>query len=192
MRVASSARAGRISALLKTLGTDDAGRAQAQGPLIDGLKDRVTSAIATRKTGLGDAALDARLRGRDRRCHVAGARPPTEIGRIHPISQVIDEITAIFADMGFAVAEGPDIETDDLQLHQAELPRRPSGAGDARHVLFQSEAGRLAHVAAHAYVAGADAHHAAQKPPIRPSSRPHLSPIAIRPTRRCFIRSRGW
>jgi phenylalanyl-tRNA synthetase alpha chain len=64
---------------------------------------------------------------------------PAERGRIHPISQVIDEITAIFADMGFSVAEGPDIETDYLQFHRAELPRGPSGPRDARHLLLQAD-----------------------------------------------------
>jgi phenylalanyl-tRNA synthetase alpha chain len=48
--------------------------------------------------------------------------PPAEIGRIHPISQVTDELTAIFADMGFAVAEGPDIETDDLNFGKLNFP----------------------------------------------------------------------
>ena len=48
--------------------------------------------------------------------------PPAEPGRIHPISQVIDELTAIFADMGFAVAEGPDIETDDFNFTKLNFP----------------------------------------------------------------------
>ena len=47
---------------------------------------------------------------------------PAESGRIHPISQVIDELTAIFADMGFAVAEGPDIETDDYNFTKLNFP----------------------------------------------------------------------
>ena len=108
---------------------------KAQGPLINGLKDRVTAAIAARRDALKSAALDARLNTETVDVTLPVRESPAEAGRIHPISQVIDELTAIFADMGFAVAEGPDIETDDLQFHQAELPRRPSGARDARHVL---------------------------------------------------------
>ena len=54
------------------------------------------------------------------RCRCASRR--TEQGRIHPISQVTDEMTAIFADMGFAVAEGPDIETDDLNFTKLNIP----------------------------------------------------------------------
>ncbi len=126
------------------------------------------------------------------RCRCASRRPKT--GRIHPISQVIDELTAIFADMGFAVAEGPDIETDDLNFTKLNIPREPSGAGHARHVLLQSEAGRLAPAAAHPHLARAGAHHAepeAADPRDHPG--PHLSHATpTRPTRRCFIRSRGW
>ena len=59
-------------------------------------------------------------------------------GRIHPISQVMDEMIAIFADMGFAVAEGPDIEDRLPQFHRAELSAEASGARDARHLLLQA------------------------------------------------------
>ncbi|HXX09231.1 MAG TPA: phenylalanine--tRNA ligase subunit alpha [Pseudolabrys sp.] len=47
---------------------------------------------------------------------------PAETGRVHPITQVTDELTAIFADMGFAVAEGPDIETDDYNFTKLNFP----------------------------------------------------------------------
>jgi phenylalanyl-tRNA synthetase alpha chain len=47
---------------------------------------------------------------------------PAEIGRVHPITQVTDELTAIFADMGFAVAEGPDIETNDYNFTKLNFP----------------------------------------------------------------------
>jgi hypothetical protein len=91
---------------------------------------------------------------------------------------VIDELTAIFADMGFAVAEGPDIETDDYNFTKLNIPPEPSGPRDARHVLSSRprEARRLAHAAAHAHLAGADPHHAgaeAADPHHRPG--PHLS-----------------
>ncbi len=80
-----------------------------------------------------------------------------------------------------------------LQFHQAEFPGRSSGARDARHVLLQSEAGRLAALAAHPHLAGAGAHHAdAEAADPRHLSRPHLSlRFAIRPTRRCSIRSKA-
>ena len=145
VRIAALGKSGSVSALLKTLGsmTPDERKAR-KARAINGLKDKVTAALAARKDTLKNAALNARLNTETVDVTLPMREAPAETGRMHPISQVIDELTAIFADMGFAVAEGPDIETDDLQFHQAELSRRPSGAGDARHLLFQPEAGRLA------------------------------------------------
>ena len=194
MRVAALGKSGSVSALLKTLGALTPDERKEQGALINGLKDRVTTALAARKDALKNAALDARLNTETVDVTLPLRETPADAGRIHPISQVIDELTAIFADMGFAVAEGPDIETDDLQFHQAELPRRPSGAGDARHVLLQPEARRLAAAAAHAHLAGADPHDAgaeAADPRDHVRAAP-IASIATRPTRRCSTRSRAW
>ena len=69
---------------------------------------------------LGDAALDARLTTETIDVSLP-PRPETQ-GSIHPISQVLDEITAIFADMGFAVAEGPDVEFDDYNFTKLNIP----------------------------------------------------------------------
>ena len=122
VRVASLGKSGSVSALLKTLGTMTPDERKTQGPLINSLKDRVTTAIAARKSALGDAALDARLSSETVDVTLPLRELPTEAGRIHPISQVIDELTAIFADMGFAVAEGPDIETDDYNFTKLNFP----------------------------------------------------------------------
>jgi len=86
------------------------------------LRDRVTAALAARRTALRDAALDARLEAE--RSDVTLPLPDSLAarGRIHPISQVIDELTTIFADMGFAVAEGPDIETDFYNFTALNFP----------------------------------------------------------------------
>src|SRR6476659_3399412 len=110
VRVAALGRNGSVSALLKTLGAMTPDERKEQGPRINGLKERVTAAIAAR---LNTETVDVTLPVRE---------PPTETGRIHPISQVIDELTAIFADMGFAVAEGPDIETDDYNFTKLNFP----------------------------------------------------------------------
>jgi phenylalanyl-tRNA synthetase alpha chain len=93
---------------------------KAQGPLINGLKDRVGDAIAAKKVALGDAALNARLASE--RIDVTLPVRPEQQGTIHPVSQVLDEMTAIFADLGFAVAEGPDIELDDYNFTKLNLP----------------------------------------------------------------------
>ena len=116
VRVASLGRSGSISALLKTLGTMSPEARKGQGALINGLKDRVTAAITARKEALKKLALDQRLNTETLDVTLPVSEPPAELGRIHPISQVVDELTAIFADMGFAIAEGPDIETDDYNF----------------------------------------------------------------------------
>src|SRR6266545_8426502 len=122
VRVAALGKNGSVSALLKTLGTMTPEERKQQGPLINGLKDRVTAAIAARKDALRDSALDQRLNTETVDVTLPVREPPAEVGRIHPISQVTDELTAIFADMGFAVAEGPDVETDDLNFAKLNMP----------------------------------------------------------------------
>jgi phenylalanyl-tRNA synthetase alpha chain len=116
VRVAALGKKGSISELLKTLGAMTPEERKAEGPRINGLRDRVSEAIAERRRTLKDAALDARLNTEAVDVTLPVREPPTETGRIHPISQVVDELIAIFADMGFAVAEGPDIETDALNF----------------------------------------------------------------------------
>src|SRR5712672_835311 len=122
VRVAALGKSGSVSALLKTLGTMTPDERKQQGPLINGLKDRATEAIGERRTALQAQALDARLAGEAIDVTLPTRESPAEIGRMHPISQVIDELTAIFADMGFAVAEGPDIETDDYNFTKLNFP----------------------------------------------------------------------
>ncbi|SCM77380.1 phenylalanine tRNA synthetase, alpha subunit [uncultured Pleomorphomonas sp.] len=122
VRVAILGKQGSVSALLKTLGAMSPDERRTRGAAINALKDRVGLAIADRKAVLKAAALDARL-ARETVDISLPVRPgPLAEGRIHPVSQVIDEITAIFTDMGFAVAEGPDIETDHYNFTALNFP----------------------------------------------------------------------
>ena len=120
VRVAALGKKGSVSELMKTLGGMSPEERKSQGPLLNGLRDAVADAIAARKAQLGDAALDARLAGE--KIDVTLPPRPEAQGSIHPISQVLEEITAIFADMGFAVAEGPDIEFDDYNFTKLNIP----------------------------------------------------------------------
>jgi phenylalanyl-tRNA synthetase alpha chain len=122
VRVSALGKSGSVSALLKTLGAMTPDERKVQGPAINGLKDRVTGAIAAAKDALAAAALNARLNTETVDVTLPVREAPTEAGRVHPISQVTDELTAIFADMGFAVAEGPDIETDDYNFTKLNFP----------------------------------------------------------------------
>lgn len=122
VRVAALGKSGSISALLKTLGAMTPDERKDKGPLINGLKDRITEALASRRDVLKNAALEARLKSERVDVTLPLPQSPAARGRIHPISQVIDELTAIFGDMGFAVAEGPDIETDFYNFTALNFP----------------------------------------------------------------------
>ena len=122
VRVAALGKKGAISALLATLGKMSPDERKIQGAAINGLKDAVGEALAARRIVLKGAALEAQLAAEAVDVTLPARESGTEIGRLHPISQVIDEITAIFADMGFAIAEGPDIETDEYNFTMLNFP----------------------------------------------------------------------
>ena len=110
VRVAALGKSGSISGLLKGLGAMSPEERKEQGPRINGLRDRVSAAIAARKTELEAAELDARLQSE--RVDLTLPAPPRRRGSVHPTMQVMDELIEIFAQMGFDVAEGPDVEDD--------------------------------------------------------------------------------
>ena len=112
VRVGALGKKGTISERMKTLGGMSAEERQVMGPALNGLKNAVTEALAARKEVLKRAAIAERLKTETVDVTLPVRQSPAEAGRIHPISQVVDEITAIFSDMGFTIAEGPDIETD--------------------------------------------------------------------------------
>ncbi len=121
-RVAALGKKGAISALLATLGKMAPDERRARGAEINVLKDKVVAAFDARREVLKEVALEARLAS-ERIDVTLPVRPgPLETGRIHPISQVMDELSVIFADMGFIVAEGPDIESDDYNFTKLNFP----------------------------------------------------------------------
>jgi len=122
VRVAALGKKGVVSELLKTLGAMTPEERKEKGPLINGLRDRVAGALAARKDALADAALERRLASERIDVTLPVQEGPETRGRIHPITQVIDELTVIFADMGFSVAEGPDIETDYYNFTALNFP----------------------------------------------------------------------
>src|ERR1700731_2673778 len=122
VRVAALGKKGSISALLSTLGKMSPDERRTQGAAINLAKDAVTQALAARRDILKSAALDARLASETIDVTLPLRETPAEQGRIHPLSQVMDELTTIFADMGFSIAEGPDIETDDYNFTKLNFP----------------------------------------------------------------------
>lgn len=122
VRVAALGKKGSVSAMLATLGKMTPEERKTAGPAINGLKNEIAALIETRSTDLNAKALDAQLKA-ERVDITLPLRPgPVAEGRIHPVSQTIDEITAIFSDMGFSIAEGPDIETDYLNFTALNFP----------------------------------------------------------------------
>ena len=135
-RVAALGKKGRVTELAKGLGKLSAEQRPAAGQAINEVKREVERAIAARKDGLAEIELEARLE----RERVDVTLPPRRRrrGHIHPVSQVTEEITAIFADMGFSIAEGPDIEDDFHNFTALNFP--PEHPARAMHDTFFLEA----------------------------------------------------
>ena len=122
VRVAAIGKKGSISEQMKSLGKMTAEERQTAGPALNGLKSRITDALSGRREVLKREGIAKQLANDTVDVTLPVRRNPLDVGRIHPISQVMDEITAIFADMGFSVAEGPDIETDYYNFTALNFP----------------------------------------------------------------------
>ncbi|MCF6444324.1 phenylalanine--tRNA ligase subunit alpha [Nereida sp. MMG025] len=120
LRVQAVGKKGEISLQMRELGKMTPEERQAAGPKLNALKNEINSALAAKKEALADAALDERLRTEWLDVTLPSRQRPA--GTIHPISQVTDEVTAIFADMGFSVAEGPQIESDWYNFDALNIP----------------------------------------------------------------------
>ena len=110
LRVAALGKAGEVTALLKTMGSLSPEERQERGPKIHALREAVSAAIAAKKDQLDSAELDRRLATERVDLSLPSRAAPQ--GSVHPVSQVMDDLAEIFADLGFAVAEGPEIEDD--------------------------------------------------------------------------------
>lgn len=120
IRVAALGKKGEISLKMRELGGMDPAARQAAGAALNALKDEIDAALRARKTALGDAAMESRLASEWLDVTLPGR--PRRMGTIHPVSQVMEEVTAIFADMGFAVAEGPQVESDWFNFDALNIP----------------------------------------------------------------------
>ncbi len=122
VRVAALGKKGRVSELMARLGKMAPEERKAFGQAVNEIKGRVSGALDERKAALEDAALAERLASERADVTLPVRLGPLAAGRIHPVSQVFDECVEIFADLGFGVAEGPDIETDDLNFTKLNIP----------------------------------------------------------------------
>ncbi len=120
VQVGALGKSGEITQLVKQLGKIQPERRKEEGQRRNQLKEAVASAIETRRALLEAEELERRLTGD--RVDVSLPPAPAPDGRIHPISQTIDETVAIFGEMGFTVAEGPDIEDDFHNFTALNIP----------------------------------------------------------------------
>jgi phenylalanyl-tRNA synthetase alpha chain len=137
VRVQALGKQGSITALLKTLGGMSPDERLVQGPRIQGVREAVTTAIAERKAALDRAELDARLARETLDMTLPAEAAPQ--GSVHPVSQVLDEMAEIFADLGFAVATGPEIEDQWHNFTALNMPE--SHPARAMHDTFYLKAG---------------------------------------------------
>lgn len=163
LRVELLGRKGRITELMKTLGSLPPEARKARGAALNAAKDEITRAIEAKASALGEAELDRRLKSE--RVDVTLPPRPWPDGRIHPISQTIEEMVAIFGEMGFKIAEGPDIEEDFYNFTALNIP--PEHPARQAHDTF--------------YLAGA---HEPDAAPVGDASlkvlRTHTSPVQVR------------
>jgi phenylalanyl-tRNA synthetase alpha chain len=120
VRIAALGKKGSVSEKLKTLGKMSPEERKVAGPALNRLKDRVAEAIDMRRASLAEATLEERLRSET--VDVTLPARPENTGTIHPVTQVMEEVIAIFADMGFTVAEGPHIEADWYNFGALNIP----------------------------------------------------------------------
>ena len=158
VRISALGKKGSVSALLATLGSMAPDERKSAGAAINNLKTEVASLLEARGAALAEQALAQKLASETVDVTLPLPPPPTARGRIHPISQVLDEITASFADMGFSVAEGPDIDSDWHNFGALNIPEHHPARQD--HDTFYLPA------------AVADGR--------RPVLRTHTSPVQIR------------
>ena len=120
LRVSALGKKGAITGQMKALGGLDPEARKATGQALNQIKDAVAQAIEARKAGFAEAELEARLAGE--RVDMTLPARPDATGHIHPISQTMEELVAIYGEMGFTVAEGPDIEDDFHNFTALNIP----------------------------------------------------------------------
>jgi phenylalanyl-tRNA synthetase alpha chain len=120
VRLAALGKKGEVALRMRGLGAMPPEERQAAGPALNALKDDLTEALAAARARLADAALEARVASEW--ADVTLPPRPAPQGTIHPVSQAMDEITAIFADLGFSVAEGPQVESDWYNFDALNIP----------------------------------------------------------------------
>ena len=120
VRIDTLGKKGRVSLMMRDLGGMEPEARKQAGQDLNVLKDTIARAIDSRQTILADAALAEKLSAQ--RVDVSLPSRPQTDARLHPLSRTIEEVVAIFAEMGFTVAEVPDIESDYYNFTSLNIP----------------------------------------------------------------------
>tara|TARA_Y100001970_G_scaffold119678_1_gene148426 strand:- start:511 stop:1596 length:1086 start_codon:yes stop_codon:yes gene_type:complete len=122
IRISELGKKGRISRLLGELGKLNQDERRKLGPEINGLKNTVLEKIQEKKEFFLDQILSKKLLEEKIDVTLPVKSSQNTNGRIHPVSQVLDEITEIFGSLGYEIAEGPDIETEYYNFNALNIP----------------------------------------------------------------------
>ena len=120
IRISSLGKKGSISLLMKKLGEIDPKERKNVGQVLNQIQKEITYALDKQKEILDSLALETKLK--EEWVDISLSPRPENLGRIHPLSRTMDEVVAIFSEMGFKVAEGPDIETDYYNFTALNIP----------------------------------------------------------------------
>jgi phenylalanyl-tRNA synthetase alpha chain len=160
-------KAGLVTELLKQLAALTPEQKKTRGAQINQTKQRIESALHARRQALADAELDAQLHAEALDVTLPGRRQGS--GGLHPVSRTMERIEAIFASMGFEVADGPEIETDWMSFTALNNPENHPARSmqDTFYVDQKDEGGRWLNL------------------------RPHTSPMQVRHARAHAARYKG-
>lgn len=139
VRIAALGKKGSVSQQMQRLGKLAPEERKAFGQSVNVVKTRVSEALEARKATLEEAALEERLATETADITLPVRLGPLAEGRVHPVSQVMDELAEIFADLGFSVAEGPDIETDDYNFTKLNIPEEHPSRQDHDTFYFKPD-----------------------------------------------------
>ena len=121
IRISSLGKKGSISLLMKELGQIDPQERKNVGQVLNQIQKEIVLALDKQKTILDSLDLERKLK--EEWVDISLSPRPENSGRIHPLSRTMDEVIAIFSEMGFKVAEGPDIETDYYNFTALNIPK---------------------------------------------------------------------
>jgi len=121
LRVRYLGKKGELSVALRGMGALPAEARPRVGEVANRVRDEVEALLAARQAALAGAALEAELAGPPIDVSLAGRRPLPR-GHRHPLTRAADEITGIFARLGYEVASGPEIELDWYNFEALNIP----------------------------------------------------------------------